>query len=295
MEFLQVDVFAGGPYEGNALAVFPDASELERGQMQPIAREMNLSETTFVTEVDEDSYRVRIFTPLQEMPFAGHPTIGTAWVLRHLGRLRADEIVQLSPAGSTTVRAQGERLWFERGGEAEADLDEANLDADRAVGAALGLEPVEIGLEARELGRAGRLRPAFADAGLRQLMVPLRSPEALAACAPVPALVTELADNGLYCFTAARAGELRARGFFPGVGVSEDPATGSAAAALGLYLARRVGSIQFGITQGVEIGRSSHIEVRAEPGRVEVGGRCALVLTGRLERVPQTRPAAAWP
>ncbi len=288
MEFLQVDVFARRPYEGNPLAVFPDASELERGQMQSIAREMNLSETSFVTEADEDSYRVRIFTPQEEIPFAGHPTIGTAWVLRHLGHVKADEIIQRSQAGLTTVRTEEELLWFERRGEAEADLDESNLDADRALAAALGLQPAEIGLEARELGRSGRLRPAVADAGVEVVLVPVRDLNSLIRCRPNVAEITAIAPAGVYCFTAAQAGRVRARGFFPSVGITEDPGTGSAAAALGLYLADRFGDVRLELRQGVELGRPSIIDVNAAAGTVQVGGRCVLALTGSLEAIPPT-------
>ncbi len=283
---MQVDVFADAPFTGNPLAVFPDAAELTRAQMQAIAREMNLSETAFVAGVEGDSYRVRIFTPAQELPFAGHPTLGTAWVLRHLGRLSGEEVFQRSEAGTTRVRAEDELLWFEREGRSEEDLDESKVGVERALAAALGIDAQDVGLEARELGRAGRLGPAFADTGLRQLMLPLRDRDALARCRPRVDALTGVAPKGAYCFTASRAGEVRARGFFPGVGVGEDAGTGSAAAALGLYLARRVGSIQLQVIQGVEIGRTSRIALRAEPGRAEVGGRCRLVLTGLLEQVP---------
>jgi trans-2,3-dihydro-3-hydroxyanthranilate isomerase len=92
--------------------------------------------------------------------------------------------------------------------------------------------------------------------------------------------------GGYYCFTATQAGRVQARGFFPGVGVSEDPATGSAAADLGVYLADRLGVIDFEIAQGVEMGRPSRMFVRAHPGRVEVGGSCHLVFRGELESLP---------
>src|SRR5205823_11595877 len=126
-------------------------------------------------------------------------------------------------------------------------------------------------------GRSGRLMPAPSNAAIEQLMVPLRDLEALGNCRPVAQLLAEFSDQGAYCFTAAGAGKVRARGFFPGLGVMEDPATGSAAAALGLLLADRSGPIHFEIAQGVEMNRPSRILVEAEPGRVRVGGRCALV------------------
>lgn len=285
MEFVQVDVFADEPYGGNALAVFLDAGELSRAQMQAIAREMNLSESTFVIRTSGDSYDMRIFTPAEELTFAGHPTIGTAWALRHLKRIKGDELTQHTAGGLTSLRVDGDRLWFTRRGTVEADLEEREPAFPHRLARALAIEPGEAELEARELGRSGLLRPAFSDAGLRQLMVPMRDVATLSRCR-VPRDLEGLASDGVYCFTAAQAGRLRARGLFPGLGVPEDPGTGSAAAALGLYLADRIGPIGFEVIQGVEISRPSRIFVKAEKDTVEVGGKCHLVLSGRLERLP---------
>lgn len=99
VRYLVVDVFAREPLAGNALAVFPDAGSVAPVRMQRVAREMNLSEKTFITRVDADAYDVRIFTPAEELPFAGHPTLGTAWTLRHLGILPGDTVTQRSAAG----------------------------------------------------------------------------------------------------------------------------------------------------------------------------------------------------
>ena len=286
MEFVQVDVFAEGAFEGNPLAVFPEAGNLSGAQMQAIAQEMNLSETTFVTSTQPESYDVRIFTPHDELGFAGHPTIGTAWVLDDLGVLKGEAFVQRSAAGPTRVTARGDRLWFEREGSSEPDLEKRDPDSTARVARALGLAAGDVGLEARELGRAGRLSPAFADAGLRQLMVPMKDLRTLGEARPRPDLLAELTTLGVYCFTAVQAGRLRSRGFFPGVGIAEDPATGSAAAALGLYLASRLGSIAVEVRQGVEMGRPSRIFVEAEAGRVSVGGSCHRVMSGRMDRLP---------
>ncbi len=286
MDFLQVDVFADAAYTGNPLAVFPEVGELTKQQMQAIAREMNLSETTFVTSADTDSYRVRIFTPTDELPFAGHPTLGTAWTLRELGIVSADSIQQHSAAGTTGISFEGEHVWLQRPGSSDPDLVRSDPASSVAIAESLGLRPEDVRLEARELGRGGVLDPAYSDAGLRQLMVPVRDLRALETCRPVPDLVSELAGNGMYCFTAYQAGRVRCRGFFPGVGIAEDPATGSAAAGLGLYLADRVGVIELEALQGVEMGRPSRIQIRAEPGRVRVGGLCALVLRGQLKTLP---------
>ena len=286
MQFFQVDVFAESAYQGNPLAVFPDAGGLSRRQMQAIANEMNLSESAFVLSTERDSYEVLIFTPEEELPFAGHPTIGTAWTLRHLGRISGDEMYQHSAAGRTPVRRRGEGLAFSRNGTADADLQDTDPTAAEKIAGALALEVDAIGLEARELGRPGFLRPAYSNAALRQLMVPVRDLDALGSCRPYAARLADVSPEGAYCFTATGAGQVRARGFFPGFGIPEDPATGSAAAALGLYLASRLGAVQVSVAQGVEMGRPSLLRVEAEPGRVEVGGSCRLVLSGRLETLP---------
>jgi trans-2,3-dihydro-3-hydroxyanthranilate isomerase len=286
VEFYQVDVFAEGAYLGNPLAVFPDASDLTKAQMQRIAKEMNLSETTFVSATEADGYTMRIFTPDDELPFAGHPTIGTAWLLRHLGKVTATAVQQTSPVGLTPVVVKGDELWFERSGQAGPDLEDADHESRRRVAEALGLDTSAIGLEARELGRPGRLRPAFSNAGVEILMVPLKDLDSLAKCSPRTELLSAVAPLGAYCFTAHGAGRVRARGFFPGLGISEDPATGSAAADLGVYLADRIGAIQLDIQQGVEMGRASRIKVRADAGKVEIGGRCELILHGELDKLP---------
>jgi trans-2,3-dihydro-3-hydroxyanthranilate isomerase len=289
VEFVTVSVFvdeSGDPLTGgNPLAVFPDATDLPRSRMQAIAKTFNLSETTFVSGTRADSYRVRIFTPDEELAFAGHPTLGTAWTLRHLGRVRGEELLQHSGAGATPVRVEGDELWFERGGVSEGDLADHDPAAGDRLARALGMNTHGVGLEARELGRSGRLEPAFADAGERMLVVPLADVATLAACRPIAHLLEEF-GYGAYCFTATGAGRMCARGFWPGAGIDEDPATGAGAAALGLYLAERVDAIDATVVQGVEVGRPSRLRLRAEPGRVRVGGSCALLATGHLEAQP---------
>lgn len=288
MRFFQVDVFAEAPFQGNPLAVFPEAGDLTKPQMQAIATEMNLSESAFVTGSGRDSYSVRIFTPREELAFAGHPTLGTAWVLRHLGELKADEVEQRSPAGSTQVTMSDDVVWFRRTGAASEDLRRRDPDIDLKVARAIGLERDAIGLEPRELGRSvARLNPAVIDAGIPHLLVPLRDGATLGRCRAVPHLLAELPPGkGVYCFTATRAGHVQARGLFPGLGIQEDPATGSAAACLGIYLADRIGPIELEIDQGVELGRPSRLRVRAREGEVDVGGRCELIFEGVLSTVP---------
>lgn len=288
MRFFQLDVFAEAPFRGNQLAVFPDDGDLTREQMQTIAAEMNLSETAFVTDCSRDSYSVRIFTPREELPFAGHPTLGTAWLLRKMGRLQAANVEQYSAAGTTRVTLTDEIVWFERGGTPEADLRARDAHADLKIAKALSIERDGIGLEPRELGRSvAKLNPAVVDAGIPHLVVPVRDGAALSACSAVPHLLADVARaHGAYCFTAIRAGAVQARGFFPALGIVEDPATGSAAASLGLYLADRLGEIELEVDQGVEMGRPSKLFVKAREGKVDVGGRCELVFEAALAAVP---------
>lgn len=288
MDFVQVDVFAEAAFTGNQLAVFPDAAELNRDQMQSIAAEMNLSETVFVSSATGDSYETRIFTPREELPFAGHPTLGTAWVLRSMGRLDADRVTQITKAGPTRVTFSDDLVWFRRSGAPEADLRTTRGDIDAVVARALGLDVKDIGLEPRELGRSvARLNPTRSEAGITHFLVPLKDKAALGRCAPVAALLTEVTGGlGAYCFTATRAGAVQARGFFPAYGIDEDPGTGSAAACLGVYLADRLGPIDLELDQGIEMGRPCRMRLKAADGSVEVGGRCQLVFEGRLVVVP---------
>ncbi len=286
MDFYQLDVFGEGPYKGNPLAVFPEAPDLDGRQMQAIAREMNLSETTFVTSSTPESYDVRIFTPADELPFAGHPTVGTAWLLKRLGKITGSEVEQRSTAGPTPVSVDEKGASFVREGTVQPDLTAASPQIVDEIAKALRIELSEIGLEAREFGRSGMLQPAIADAGVAQLMVPVRDKESLARCKPDNNLVAALPTTGAYCFTALGAGRARARGFFAGFGVSEDPATGSACAGLGLLLADRLDPIELVVEQGIEMGRPSLINIKAGDGRVQVRGACHLVFSGSLEALP---------
>ncbi len=285
MDFYQIDVFADSAFTGNPLAVYPDAAELTGNQMQRIATEMNLSETTFVTSAGQDSYDVRIFTPNNELPFAGHPTVGTAWLLRQIDVLPGDEVVQNSAAGATKIEISSEGAALHRTGTADKDLALTKPDDVAAIAAQLGLSERDLGMEARELGRSGFLSPAFSDAGLKMLIVPVKDLTALGKCES-PRDVRSFGDFGAYCFTAVGAGRIRARGLWPGAGIPEDPATGAGAAALGIYLADRIGPIEAEVVQGVEINRPSRIALKADDGRVRIAGTCHFVFKGQLQTLP---------
>ncbi|MEA2462244.1 MAG: trans-2,3-dihydro-3-hydroxyanthranilate isomerase [Actinomycetota bacterium] len=285
MDFVTVSVFLRDRplHEGNPLAVFADAADMPQDRMQAISRTLNLSETTFVTGIDKDSYDVRIFTPNEELPFAGHPTIGTTWVLRNLGRIAGNRLTQRSPAGTTPIRVDDDVIWFSRTGSSSKDLAESDAAAHQRVADALRIDGSDVGMEGAALGGSGELRVAYSDGGIEQLMVPLKNEDALARCRPDATALRELTPYGVYCFTGVGPGKLSARGFFAPVGIEEDPATGSAAAALGVYLGARVGKAELEIAQGVEMGRPSLIRLRATPDGVEVGGSTRLIYRGRLE------------
>ncbi|HEV2686431.1 MAG TPA: PhzF family phenazine biosynthesis protein [Actinomycetota bacterium] len=274
--YVLVDVFARAPLEGNGLAVFPDPGSVDQAQMQKIAREMNLSETTFVTGVNGDGYDVRIFTPSDELPFAGHPTLGTSWVLRrHLGALEDDEITQRSAAGETRVTFDAARVWLARSGSDDGDLDDVG-----EMLSLLGISEGEVGFDARAIGgQNATLRPAITDIGVEQLMLPVSSPEIVAG---LRAPTSVPYADGVYCFAPLGEGRVKARFFAPGIGVSEDPATGSAATGLGVYLGTRAGDLDIEIEQGAEIARPSFISVQAPNGSARVGGEVRLVTEATL-------------
>ena len=277
-EHMLVDVFVEGEGGGNRVAVLPDAPEMSADRMQKIAAKLNLSETAFVTRSDDSSYDVRIFTPREELPFAGHPTLGTAWALLHVGRLKGNAYTQHSAAGATEVWGEGDVLWLRRTGRSSDDRDRTHPQIEEELAAALGLEREDIGFDARELGRSGELRPALSDAGLVHLCVPVRDIATLGRIEVDPEKLSALSHEGAYCFSTDRPGNVHARGFFPDYGITEDPATGSGAASLGIYLAERTGAISFEVLQGVEMGAPSRLFVKAKPGEVAVGGRCIFLV-----------------
>jgi trans-2,3-dihydro-3-hydroxyanthranilate isomerase len=270
---LTLDVFAERPLEGNPLAVLTDARGLQPASMQAIARELNLSETVFVLPPqDGGDARVRIFTPTRELPFAGHPVLGTAILLA--GALEAPAVTLETGAGPVPVEV-GERADRTGSGRMRQPLPTWRpFEEDAALLAALGLERSELPIE------------EYVN-GPRHVLVALPSLEALSALAPDLGALSRLGELGVSCFCAA---ELRTRMFAPAMGVPEDPATGSAAGPLAVHLARH-GLIAFGqeveLVQGVELGRPSRLRALAagspeELERVEVAGAAVVVGDGVL-------------
>jgi trans-2,3-dihydro-3-hydroxyanthranilate isomerase len=269
--FVIVDVFTDVPFAGNQLAVFTDAREIPEERLQPLAREINFSETVFVYPAAGDGHaRMRIFTPAVELPFAGHPVLGTAFVLG--GPLQLDELWLETGAGIVAVRLErdGSRIAF--GWMRQPPFSFEPYDRVAELLAVLGVEAFGLPVELYRQGPG-------------HVLVELGSPEALAALRPNADALLEANPYGTDCF--ARDGESwKSRVFVPGHGVLEDAATGSAAGPLALHLARH-GRIGFGdeivIHQGVEIGRPSTLHaVARSPEEVEVGGSSVVVAHGQF-------------
>jgi trans-2,3-dihydro-3-hydroxyanthranilate isomerase len=285
--FATLDVFTDRRFAGNPLAVVLDAEELDAAAMQAIAREFNHPETVFVFAPVDPAHRarVRIFTPARELPFAGHPTVGTAVLLgaRDGGRdLVLEEVIGPVRCTLESMRGGGGRARF----TIPQLPTEAGPTADvAAIAAALSLVPEDV----------GEGRPARWSAGIPLTFVPIVSLAAIARCRPDLAKFDAAFGAGAavyaFCNETAEAGHhFHARMFAPGMGVPEDPATGSAAAAFAGVLARRLsdGSHTITIEQGYEMGRPSLIHLTAEvaAGRLvsaSVGGDAIIVTEGTIE------------
>jgi trans-2,3-dihydro-3-hydroxyanthranilate isomerase len=260
---------------GNPLCVFEDGSGLDTAAMQALARQFNLSETTFLLPSDTAHARVRIFTPSYEMPFAGHPTLGSAQVCRSLG-LGGDEIRLELKVGIIPVRADGERWTLEA---QKASWRELELPRAR-------LAPL-LGLAEQDLVD----QPLWVKAGKEQLVVPLASAAAVLRAAPVPSAFETLRSTDgqgmAYVFAPTAPNRVLARFFFPqGSAVLEDPATGSACANLGgWWLAmKRDLPCKLIIYQGEQVERPStlHLDVDTT-GRIQVGGDVIEIGQGTLQ------------
>ncbi|HWB51972.1 MAG TPA: PhzF family phenazine biosynthesis protein [Stellaceae bacterium] len=297
LEFVTVDVFTDRRFGGNPLAVIPHAEGLAAAQMQAIANEFNLSETTFVLPPKEAGHtaEVRIFTPQYEMPFAGHPNVGTGFVVacrgEIYGRPVGDPIVFAEQAGLVPIEVLrdggaivGARLT------APQRLQRGAPVAPETVAAACSLVPEDIDI--------GRHEPCVAGCGTAFIFAEVKSREALAKARPRGDVfarhfpVDGATGIHLYWRDSADGTDIRARMFAPLHGVPEDPATGSANVALVGLLASLLPApqltLRLRIAQGVEMGRPSLLDALAEKrgGAVvetRIGGRCIPVMTGRIE------------
>lgn len=304
--FYQIDVFADVPYRGNPAAIFPDAEGLTTEQMQQIARELNLSETAFVTASDVATRRVRFFTPATEIALSGHPTLGTWFVLGTTGVIDINpngvtELTQEIGAGVLPVRIDAKdgeitKVVMTQGTPSYGEvLDELATDRLEQI---LGVPPGEI--------TGGRPRPQIVFAGVRQLIVPVSSMASLSSAQPhqgaLATFLREYRTDTVMCFSQESVDPAHAahcRVFAPALGVPEDPVSGSAAGALGAYLVKchvyqpnETGWTRMVFEQGLEVGRDGRIDVhvrtdeRGEPSEIRVGGRCVLVLDGHLRVLP---------
>ena len=276
--YVVCDVFTDTPLAGNQLAVFTDARALDTETMQALAHEINFSESTFVLPAEAGGHaKIRTFTPLAEIPFGGHPTLGTAFVLA--GPLQTPELRLETGSGIVPVRLERDesRIVFGRMDQPIPSVQPYEAEAELL--AALGVERSELPVE-------------LYDIGMRHVYVSLRSEDEVANLRPDLGRLDLPPDLGINCF-AGSGKRWKTRMFAPGGGIAEDPATGSAAGPLALHLARH-DRIRFGdeieISQGVEIGRPSTLFARAEGTaenveRVEVGGSAVIVARGEF-RLP---------
>ena len=279
--FVVVDVFSERPLAGNQLAVFTNAQPIPEHLLQPLAKEVGFSETVFCYPAEAEGHvRIRIFTPASEVPFAGHPTLGTAFVLA--APMQLGSIGLETGSGLVTVeleRGGSGRIVFGRMSQPLPRIEPFARTGELL--AALGLKQSELPIE-------------LYDNGIAHVFVALDSEEKVAALAPDSKALAAFGSIGVNCFAGAGK-SWKTRCFVSGLGISEDPATGSAAGPLALHLARH-GAVSFGeeieIRQGEEVGRPSFLYAAAHGTtgtveRVEVGG-CAVVVARGEFRLPST-------
>lgn len=277
LNFRIVNVFTRdrGALTGNPLCVFENGASLDAATMLALARQFNLSETTFLLPSSTASARVRIFTPSYEMPFAGHPTLGSAFVCRALG-LGGDEITLEMQAGVILVHGDGARWTLQ-----------AQPATWREPQSPRSLLAEMLGLRIEDIGE----RPLWVKAGKEQLIVPLKSERAVRAARPNVELcsqvVSEDGHSMAYVFAELGGGRLLSRFFFPlGAAMIEDPATGSATANLGGWLLamRRSTPLSIEISQGEYVGRPStlHLYLDAQR-RIFVGGDVVEIARGVVD------------
>jgi len=289
IRYLIVDVFCEEKLKGNQLAVFLDAGSLDGAAMQSLAREMNFSESTFILDSrpNDKGWPVRIFTPRAEVPFAGHPTLGTSWVIAYeLLESRPASLTLDLRAGPIPVRFEtddaGELMWMTQN---QPEFREGPGVA--AVAAALGLDTTDIDtrfpIERVSTGLPFLLVPVVSLDGVQRARVRGEAYDAL--CAQD--------HKAIFFFTADTvdaANEVHARMFADALGVPEDPATGSANGCLAAWLVRHryfgTSEIDLTVEQGVEMGRASRLYLRASENQgtfsIQVGGRVIPVAEGRL-------------
>lgn len=291
LRFHTLDVFTDTPYGGNPLAVVLGGDALDTVQMQRIAREFNLSETVFLLDATRSDAmsRLRIFTPQEELPFAGHPIVGTGCLLAMIGLVPpGNEFRFALEAGIGLVPMRvdhREELPYAELSTAVLPSFEGQPPDQAELATALGLHAQDLGFDSEA--------PQIASCGMPVLLVPIRAPELLAGVdvdfARLPTLLRAAGAKNVYVYARGYEGEIRARMFMPGIG--EDPATGAAAAALAGRLAsesaQAEGTLRWTILQGAEMGRPSEIHASADKSAgtvrtVRIGGHAVRVMEGLL-------------
>ena len=285
--FYQVDVFSNELFGGNPLAVFLKGENFKEDQLQQVAREMNLSETTFVFPPShpDANFDVRIFTPGKEIPFAGHPTLGTAFVLKYAGLISntKNNLILNFKAGLISVHLQEDGIILMK---TPAGKILQTFSNTKEVADTLGLKPHNI---------EPNLPIQTVTTGFPALLVPINSlgamKEILLDLALLKPLLKEAKADMIYPFTRQTFEEknsIHARGFAPFIGIPEDPGTGSVASALGYYLNKKNSKEnRIIIEQGYEMKRPSNIiveidDVEGRTNEIRVGGRVRLVFKGTL-------------
>jgi trans-2,3-dihydro-3-hydroxyanthranilate isomerase len=275
-----LDVFAERPLAGNGLAVVDDGDGISEETMLAVARETRLSETTFVQTASADGadYRNRIWDPHEELPFAGHPSLGTAVAVARWRGLERASFVQETGAGLQPVEVE----------KREGSWGAAMLQNEPEFGAELEAESVMSAVGLRASDAHPELPPQIVSTGMPNLMAPVAGHEALSRALPDYSTIHELVEpyGSIVIYLAwcePDRGTARARSFTRTVEMGEDPATGSAAGPLGAYLQQRTGCERLAIRQGEEMGRPSALEVEMVDGRPRVGGGVIPLIDGKID------------
>ena len=297
-QFYQLDVFTEQAFCGNPLAVFPDPTNLSDEEMQNLAREMNLSETVFVLPSEKALRRLRIFTPMQELPLAGHPVVGTWNLLAQLGITQQIENGVIEIQQELKLGVLPVEIEFRDRKPFKVVMTQGKFEASEIVSDQQEIEKLAggLGLKVSDLNLQENLPVQIVSTGIKSLAVPVISLEALSRCRINSSLLSEvyLAHGAVGCYaftfeTKEKSSKVHARFFAPDDGIAEDAATGSAAGALSGYLVyhEAIANKTFTIEQGDFMKRPSRIfaEVSGEKGRVErvkIGGSSIVVAKGEI-------------
>jgi PhzF family phenazine biosynthesis protein len=279
LKFKQVDVFTRRPFYGNPVAVVLEGAGLSAENMQRVAAWTNLSETTFVLPPSSAAadYRLRIFTPRAELPFAGHPTVGSAHAILEAGIVKATggRLRQECGAGNLELRVDGETIWLESPAATSTPLDESALQRLKSA-----------------LNGTIENSPLVINVGPRWLIAELSDAAAVAALEPdlqgIADLSHALAVGGVTVFGASsdKLSAVHVRSFAPAHGIPEDPVCGSGNIGVAAYLAKSAQAAHFGAgytaRQGMQLGRDGRVSIRFEDGKILLGGSAVTCIEGAL-------------